>query len=157
MSQDVVSFVLRFVREAGEEQQARWRGVVKHVQSNSESQFTQFAEALEFMQQQVGSVVDDAADAESATDPIGETAKLWGTWMPRYTETVVDQMASSRSVMARAMAQTMDATLSFWGLPTQASQRRAAEQVRELNEKLALMTAKVVDLEAKLAKLQPST
>ena len=44
MDQDMVSFVLRFVREVSEEQQARWRGVVKHVQSNTEASFSNFAE-----------------------------------------------------------------------------------------------------------------
>ena len=56
MDQDLVSFVLRFVREAGEEQQARWRGVVKHVQSNTEASFSQFSEALAFMQGYVNDI-----------------------------------------------------------------------------------------------------
>ena len=69
MDQDLVSFVLRFVREAGEEQQARWRGVVKHVQSNTETSFSQFSEALAFMQ---GYVNDIARNSIEETARMGE-------------------------------------------------------------------------------------
>ena len=56
----VVSFVLRFVQEAEESSRATptsdiapnirpWRGVVRHVQSREEVQFTELKEALAFM------------------------------------------------------------------------------------------------------------
>lgn len=68
MSHDVVSFMLRFVRDAGQGSQARWRGLIRHVQGDSEKQFTQFREALEFMQAHVNSVIRAAFDqAESET------------------------------------------------------------------------------------------
>ena len=104
MDQDLVSFVVRFVREAGEEQQARWRGVVKHVQSNTEASFSQFAEALAFMQQYVNDIarsnIEETARMGEAfagqgalgANPFAETARLWGETMPRYTQMMVDSM-----------------------------------------------------------------
>jgi hypothetical protein len=62
MDQDLVSFVVRFVREASEEQQARWRGVVKHVQSNTEASFSQFSEALAFMQGYVNEIAQSSLE-----------------------------------------------------------------------------------------------
>ena len=46
MNQDVVSFVLRFIREEGAGQPARWRGVIKHVQSDHTADFARFDDAL---------------------------------------------------------------------------------------------------------------
>jgi hypothetical protein len=92
MSQDVVSFVLRFVREAGDQQDARWRGTVKHVQGAAEQQFTQFSEALAFMQSQLSHSLEVASrsrDAAKAANPWLETAKLWGEFLPQVNELVL--------------------------------------------------------------------
>ena len=98
MDQDMVSFVVRFVREAGEEQQARWRGIIKHVQSNTEASFSQFSEALAFMQGYVNEIAQASFEeakrmSESFADtntfeanPFMETTRLWGDLVPRYTQ-----------------------------------------------------------------------
>jgi hypothetical protein len=53
MTLEMTSFVLRFVREVSEEQEARWRGLIQHVQSGAERNFATFAEAVQFMQGRV--------------------------------------------------------------------------------------------------------
>lgn len=105
MSEDLVSFVLRFVRETGEGQQARWRGVVKHVQSNTESNFSQFAEALAFMQSHVQEIVQDnfkqatrATDQVHPVDPLSESIRLWGSYMPPLTRAIAEAMGKSVDV-----------------------------------------------------------
>lgn len=151
MSQDVVSFVLRFVREASEDQQARWRGVVRHVQSNAESQFTQFADALAFMQAQI----DATLDAATATpNPPADGARLWEDVLPRYQQLWRDAFSPSHggsSVMSKAIEQTLNATLGFWGLPTLDDQQRAADQVQALSAQVATLTQRIAELEALLA------
>jgi len=53
----VDSFVLRFVREGsaveGYGQGPRWRGVIRHVQSNRERSFTRWADALTFIREYI--------------------------------------------------------------------------------------------------------
>ncbi len=102
MSQDLVSFVLRFVRESGEDQQARWRGLVKHVQSNTESNFSQFAEALAFMQSHVNEATQAGFDRASRAagemnkaDPLSETIKLWGSFMPPFARAIMETAGES--------------------------------------------------------------
>ena len=99
MDQDLVSFVIRFVREAGDDQQARWRGVIKHEQSNGEANFTQFSEALAFMQGFVNDVVQNSVseskrftEAYGLVNPFLETTRLWGELMPAYTKTMMEMM-----------------------------------------------------------------
>ena len=48
----IASFILRFTQEQTSESSAaekRWRGVVRHVQSNEETRFTQLEDALAFI------------------------------------------------------------------------------------------------------------
>jgi hypothetical protein len=45
----VTSFVIRFTQDQENAAVAPWRGLVRHVQSNQESHFTQIEEALNFM------------------------------------------------------------------------------------------------------------
>ena len=109
MSQDVVSFVLRFVRDAGQESGARWRGKVQHVQGSTERQFSQFSEALAFMQEQMNSAAEAAAQdgAKLAqNNPWLETAKLWGEFVPQYNKLVLENM---------------ETVSSLWQAPTQAN------------------------------------
>ena len=160
MSQDVVSFVLRFVREMGEDQQARWRGIIKHVQGDTESHFTQFSEALEFMQTHVNEVIKTTFDETAKLDeanPFLETARLWGEFMPRYTRLMQDTMTEavhSSVAMTQQMEQAMAATLAAWGMPTQVDQVQAVDKLAALTDQLTALTAKMDELEARVVKLK---
>jgi len=161
MNQDMVSFVLRFVREASEEQEARWRGIIKHVQSNNEAHFSQFSEAMEFMQSHVNEVVKTAFE-ESAElkNPFLETAKLWGEYMPQYTRLMLETMKETmntpftKSPMAEQMENAFLKTWSAWGLASNKEQEQTAEQLDSLLAQLAALQAKVQELEAQLAAQQ---
>jgi ABC-type phosphate transport system auxiliary subunit len=168
MDQDMVSFVLRFVREAGEEQQARWRGVVKHVQSNSEASFSQFSEAFAFMQSYVNDIAQASyeetarmgqnfGDANAfATNPFAETTRLWGDFVPRYTQMMMDSMneaMASSADMVKPMEEMVDSTLSAWGMPSRAGQSEQAEK-QDPAEAMAAMTAQMAALNEKIAALE---
>jgi hypothetical protein len=48
----IASFILRFTQEQASDSSAaekRWRGVVRHVQTNEEARFTQLEDALAFI------------------------------------------------------------------------------------------------------------
>jgi len=171
MDQDLVSFVLRFVREAGEEQQARWRGVVKHVQSNSEASFSQFSEALTFMQGHVNDVAQSSFEETArmgetfgdpnafGANPFAETTRLWGEYMPRYTQMMMDSMNEAMATgagMTKPVEEMMESTMSAWGMPgqttsakqddTAAALQAMAAQMAALNEKIASLETQIADL-----------
>lgn len=166
MDQDLVSFVLRFVREAGEEQQARWRGVVKHVQSNTEANFGQFSEALLFMQGYVNDIAQAsineasrATEGPGVVNPFMETARLWGDYMPRYTKMMMDTMGetmggASAQGMTEQMGQAMDATFATWGMATRTEQERTAASLETMTEQLAELTNKISELEEQISELK---
>ena len=168
MDQDMVSFVLRFVREAGEEQQARWRGVVKHVQSNTETSFSQFSEAFSFMQSYVNDIArmgqsfgdaNQFATNQFATNPFAETTRLWGDFMPRYTQMMMDSMneaMASGASLAKPMEEMMDSTLSAWGMPTRTERTEQSKQSDKENTAGAMeaMAAQLAALNEKIGALE---
>jgi uncharacterized protein YecA (UPF0149 family) len=144
MSQDVVSFVLRFVRETGEAQQARWRGTIKHVQGSTERQFTSFAEALRFMQEHTAEVVMDALQDSAElglSNPLVETARLWGEFIPRYNQLLMDKLSET---MQKSSSQFEELTVSFNPWLTLADK----------GNRVAELEAKVTELEATIEQLK---
>ena len=167
MDQDLVSFVIRFVRETSDSEQARWRGIIKHVQSNNETAFTEFVDALTFMQDFVNVVVQSSFsesqqikdEGSNLVNPFLETTRLWGDFMPAYAKTMRETMGEMMDTMsaqgrARPMQQAMDNTLTAWGLPTRAEQERTAAALEAMSHQLAEMNAKLVDLENQIAELK---
>jgi hypothetical protein len=161
MTQEMTSFVLRFVREVSEEQEARWRGMIQHVQSGAERNFNTFADAVKFMQ---GRVVETTArtleqgEQMADTNPFAgltaEMARLWGDVGPQMVEMwsqaaeqVMNQSMAFRSQVDQAVA----TTLETWGLPTGADQDAMLEGLARLGERIDQLAARVEALESQLA------
>ena len=161
MTQEMTSFVLRFVREVSEEQGARWRGLIQHVQSGAEHNFSTFADAVKFMQ---GRVVENTARAleqgEQMVDKqpfaglTGEMTRLWGDLGPQMAEMwsqaaeqVMDQSVAFRSQVDQAVAKMLET----WGLPTGADQDVMLEGLARLGEQVDQLAARVAALESQLA------
>lgn len=154
MNHDVVSFVLRFIREEGDGQPARWRGVIKHVQSDHAADFAHFSDALGFMQAHVDEAIRQAFSGEEPLTPdtmLAETTRLWGEMAPRYT----DFMLQSMEVMfeqGRRVSESFAENLAHWGAPPSAAeqQRQLISVIERLSSQVEALSAKVEALEARL-------
>jgi hypothetical protein len=164
MAQEMTSFVLRFVREVSEEQGARWRGLIQHVQSGAERNFASFADAVQFMQ---GRVVENTVEAlekgeqvtkgNPFTELAAEMTKLWGDLGPQMvemwgqaTERAIGQSMAVRSQVDQAVA----AALKAWELSPQEDQETALSRLTELRQQVDQLAARVNELEHKLAAQQ---
>ena len=160
MAQEMTSFVLRFVREVSEEQEARWRGLIQHVQSGAERNFATFADAVQFMQ---GRVLENSVgtpeeeDLMETKNPFAEMAKMWGDLGPQmvgmWTQTaerVIDQSSEFRSQVDQAVA----SALNTWGLSAQTDQESTVSGLVRLNTQIELLRARVEALEEQLATIQ---
>jgi polyhydroxyalkanoate synthesis regulator phasin len=159
MNQDVVSFVLRFIREdGGASQPARWRGVIKHVQSDHSADFTHFGDALQFMQAHVDEAIRQAfVDQEPLTPEniLAETTRLWGEVAPRYTDFMLQSMEAMLD-QGRRFAENM----TTWGqppeppeppeTPEQRQQARMLDVMERLAVQVETLTDRVEQLEARL-------
>jgi hypothetical protein len=164
MTQEMTSFVLRFVREVSEEQGARWRGLVQHVQSGAERNFATFADAVQFMQ---GHVVENRVQAlekgerMAENNPFaelaGEMSRMWGDFGPQMAEMwtqSVEQMMGQSTAFRSQVDQAVAATLKAWGLPTGADQDAILSGLARLSEQIDGLAARVEVLEKNLAAQQ---
>ncbi len=153
-NQDVVSFVLRFVREASEEQDARWRGTVKHVQGSTERQFSKFSEALGFMQNHMNEVVKSAFKDGSDLgqfNPVLETARLWGEFLPQYNRLIISSMTEAAAQSATFPRQLEHAMEQMFHAEAASS---VEEKNKGLEEKIQTLTEQVKGLTDIVRQLQ---
>jgi hypothetical protein len=163
MTQEMTSFVLRFVREVSEDQEARWRGLIQHVQSGTERNFATFADAVQFMQGHVLENTIQALDEGAQVaekNPFTGMAKMWGEFGPQMAEMwsqtierVMDQSAVFRSQVDRAVS----ATLKAWGMPSGASQDEINAGLARLGEKIERLSARVEAFEQQAASKRSGT
>lgn len=155
MNQDVVSFVLRFVREEDSGQAARWRGVIKHVQSDHTVDFARFSDALAFMQDHVNETIRQSfAGSESVTPEsmFAETARLWGEMAPRYTDIMLQSMELMLE-QGRRVGETMAESMLHWSKAPQTgpdTQSQMIAIIERLTAQVETLTAKVDSLESRL-------
>lgn len=157
MAQEMTSFVLRFVRDVGEEHEARWRGLVQHVQSGTEQNFANFADAVQFMQ---GRVLEntvqgiDNVGTMAQKNPLVEMASMWGDLAPQMAlawsdavEQMVGQSAALRSQVDSAVASVFKA----WGFSSGDDRDAVLEGLTRFGEQIEILTARVEALESELA------
>lgn len=157
MNQDVVSFMLRFVREESDGQTARWRGVIKHVQSNNTADFAHFRDALEFMQAHVDDAIRNSfsqQDPETVTPDrmVEETARLWGEMAPRYADIMLQAMELMLE-QGRRVGESVAENIAQWNQQPEETPIQPAQMldvIERLADKVDHLTSKVDALEAQL-------
>ncbi|MEZ4709164.1 MAG: hypothetical protein R3A44_18295 [Caldilineaceae bacterium] len=145
---DIASFVVRFTQDLWDdvpgEPRVEWRGHIRHVQSGEEHNFTDFTDAMAFIQQSLMDLTlnsakgkatfgkpnaakadaDDAARQETYQQKaLRESFKLWDKFTSSYSSMMMDAMqrAADRSIQhTEALRAQFDKTLeqtqnvSFW-------------------------------------------
>ncbi len=121
---EVASFVLRFSqdlwREAGGQPRVRWRGHIRHVQGDAEARFTDFSDAVAFMQRQLAQLTlesvarDDAADQAQA---LSESFQVWEKVTEGYRDlwlSAVRAAADGSQAMRRQVGQQLERSWPWW-------------------------------------------
>jgi BMFP domain-containing protein YqiC len=152
------------VREVSEEQEARWRGLIQHVQSGAERNFATFADAVKFMQGRViENTIQTLEKGEQMTDsnPFGDLAsemvKMWGDFGPQMFEMwsqTAEQMMGQSMAFRSQIDQAVTTALNAWGLPTRADQDAVLTSLAQLGEQVDQLMARVEALESQLVTQQ---
>jgi hypothetical protein len=146
--QEMTSFVLRLIHEPSPGQAGRWRGMIQHVQTNSRRNFTEFTQAVQFIQEQMGKEVEqDPADrAQALTDK----AQLWGQYASKSQEVVLQAWLETFASPAR-IQHAVSSTLRVWHLPDRQQQEEAIQALQRLECRLQELTRQVEELEKQVA------
>lgn len=170
---DYASFVLRLTQERYRDEagqpRLRWRGHIRHVQGEEEARFTDFADAVAFIQAQLAELTMEAASA--AREPEREQLledgfQLWGRVAEQYADLWGEAMRRTMrqsEAYNRQMAEALERSLRAWhplvpGAPAPPPERATGrdgdavlEALEALRGELRDVARKVDALEARLA------
>lgn len=164
---NIASFMLRFTQElwqdAAGDARVRWRGHIKHVQDDAEQRFTDFAEAVSFMQRHLMQLTEDTlngADGMSQEKVFEESFKMWEQFANSYAKMMSQAMEQSlrqsesfREQMDEAGRKMLDA----WRTPFQPeavgnSPETLLQTIADLQTQVQALAEKVGRLENQLNK-----
>jgi hypothetical protein len=148
MTQDMSSFVVRFVREVSDDEQTHWRGLINHVQSNARRNFTRFAEAVQFMQEQTGKEV--VGEFKFDPEKLVESARDWEQVTASLSDSMLRLWLQALTSPTR-FQQAFAHTLSPWQLPDHDVQLAMVQRLQELDLRLQTMARQVAGLDERLA------
>ncbi len=157
---NIASFVLRFTQELWQDTQGephvRWRGNICHVQGDEENNFTDFAEAVTFIQRYLTELT---LDSLSGDEPVSqekvfkESFKLWEQFATSYTDMMFQTMEQTLKQSEDFKEQANQATaktFNAWQMPMRADQEKILEALDNLQTQIQTLTDRVEKLEEDL-------
>lgn len=89
--EETASFVLRFTQKIYKndqgEPQVQWRGHIRHVQGDDEKRFSEFDDAVRFVQEKLAHMTIQAVEDKSPEEQKGILAKSFDLWKKMAAET----------------------------------------------------------------------
>lgn len=153
VQRDIASFVLRFTQElwqdARGEPQVQWRGYIQHVQSDQETRFSHFAEAVEFVQQRLAELTLQSVQDNRAIDQekaMRSSLAFWEEFASNYANVLFEAMEQSlrQSVaIKKQVDQAIRRAMDGWRLPAASEQRDMIEGLRGLQARMDALAAKI--------------
>lgn len=133
-------------------------GHIRHVQGNEEGRFTDFAEAVAFMQHHLTELTAETlADEVNGSDQeervFRESFKLWEKFASSYTDLMskaIDQSIKQSEVFKEQVDEVKEQALKpwfFYGQPNR-NQTEILDAIEELQARIQTLTEHVSDLEA---------
>lgn len=156
----IASFVLRFTPKLWEDAQSephlQWRGHIRHVQGDEEARFTDFAEALTFMQRHLMQVTLESLEEGGKVNQekaLNESFKLWEQFASTYSAMMFETMERTikqSEALRTQVDEAVQKALKTWRLPAQADQARIIEALNKLLVQVGTLTEKVDNLDKTL-------
>lgn len=164
---NIASFVLRFTQELWEdmcgEPHVRWRGHIRHVQGDEEDRFTDFAEAITFMQRYLTQLtLETLAGGKNMNQEkvFRESFKLWEQFASSYAGMVtkaIEQNVRQSEAFKEQVDEIRDQMLRAWQLPGQSHQNELLEVIEKLQTQVKNLSSRVESLEGALRQAESST
>lgn len=109
---ETASFVLRFTQKIYNndqgEPQVQWRGNIRHVQDGAEKRFTDFEDAITFVQQKLSDLTLQAVEHHTPEEQKGILAKSFDIWKKMTADApklVLDSLKDPRKQVANIQEQ----------------------------------------------------
>jgi murein L,D-transpeptidase YafK len=159
---NVASFVLRFTQEMWQdphgEPHVRWRGHIRHVQGNEEERFTDFAEAVTFIQRYLTELTEDslAGDENVSQEKVfNESFKFWEQFAASYSNMMLqamEQTARQSETIKEQMDEATKQAFTVWQLPGQFNQKEIMEALNNIQAQMQALSNRLEKLEETIKK-----
>jgi putative protein kinase ArgK-like GTPase of G3E family len=156
-SSKLSSFVLRFVPKLWRDEQGephfQWRGQIRHVQGDEETGFTDFADAVAFMQRHLAQLTMNTLQGGATMEQeklYRDSFKLWEQFASTYTNLMFEAMEKTikqSETIREQMDEAVSSVMKAWQLPARSDQG-------DLPETLGRLQAQVDELAGRIAKLE---
>jgi len=161
---NVASFMLRFTQDLWQDEngepRVQWRGRINHVQGDEEIAFTDFAEALAFIQGQLTELTLKAIPGGIGMEQekvLQESFKLWEQFASSYSNMMFEAMERTikqSKAIKEQMDEAVEGALKGWKMPApqKEDQGQLLELLKDMHKQIQTLTEKVEKLEKKLEK-----
>lgn len=164
--EETASFVLRFTQKIYEgeegEPQVQWRGNIRHVQGGAEQRFSEFEDAITFIQEKLADLTLSATVDKTPEEQKGILAKSFDLWQQITVETPkivyetikdprkgVEQIQSQISQVGDVIGQRVEQTLSqlpdidYLRSKPKEEMQTISQQLEEIQQSLQLLHQKM--------------
>lgn len=161
------SFMVRFnqkIFEENGEAKVQWRGKISHVQDGDEKRFTDFNDALLFMQQKLGELTQKATRHESSEKQeniIEKSFSMWKTLKDVGPKMIKDTIKDPKRQFAQLQDQLQDqihtigeelsekVQIDQWRNASRSDFNQIQNQIADLSKQINSLTKKVDQLNSK--------
>ena len=157
---DIASFVVRFTQDVWEddqgEPQVSWRGHIRHIQGDEEVRFTDFSEAVTFMQRYMKELTLGRLEALSEGEerdqerPLHESFRLWEKSATSYADMMfgaMEQSMQQSETLRKRMDTAMRDSFQAWIPSSRTASSKILETLQALQEQVQALTERVGNLE----------
>ena len=155
---DVASFMIRFTqdmwRNANGDPELQYRGRIRHVQGDEEIDFTDFSEAVRFIQEHLAQLTLEALPGGSKMDQekaLRDGFKLWEEFTTSYTSMMFDAMEQTidqSEAIKRQMDKAVEESMKTWQPQMSAEEDQIAAALASLSGQIEALAARIENLEA---------
>ena len=155
---DVASFMIRFTqdmwRNANGDPELQYRGRIRHVQGDEEITFTDFSEAVRFIQEHLAQLTLDALPGDSKMDQekaLRDSFKMWEDFATSYTSMMFETMERTidqSEAFKRQMDKAVEESMKTWQPQMQAEEDQIAATLANLSAQIEALTARIENLES---------
>lgn len=161
----IASFVLRMTQDLWQDAQGEphiaWRGQIRHVQDGDAASFTDFAEAVAFIQGHLTKLTLDNLSGGANMEQekvLRESFKLWEQFASTYNKMMFEAMEKTiqqSEALKQQMDQAVERSMKSWKVPTAANSAEIVEALNKLSAQVEALAEKVDSLEKSLKKSAP--
>ena len=154
---DVASFLIRFTQDLWRNQEGepelQLRGRIRHVQGDQEIPFTDFSEAVQFIQEHLAQLTLEALPGGSEMEQekaLKDGFKIWEDFASSYSTMMFEAMERTidqSEAIKRQMDKAVEESLKTWQPQAASSEDQIAAALAELSDQVAALVGRIEKLE----------